>query len=339
MKIVNYPIPGDDQGGELHLYGDASAKTIVIAIPGYPDDQSVLAPMAEHLASTSSAGGIFVGVTCFPGFQVTKTKNWKNHPTSGYMLEQVVSCIGEAVKKLRQESTNKSSKLSAIFFDWGAVLGQVWVNRVLHESDSSLQPNDVVLLDVLGPPHPSTKDNIPKAEKKTLYEKVVEVLYRLVLAAAFFLHSRGLATLAKCFWIVCFMILGISQLGPLRDIDTKYFKKKGQNKPIDLYQFIYMAYPYYYLFKDAVFNQSKTFASATLPADLNKTPVLYIYGKEKNAKFHSNTSLALLHQQEKEKKNKSKAIGIDGAGHFFFTENQQKAACFEAIEKFIVTTK
>lgn len=244
MKIATYPIPGDSKGGELHLYGDLGAKNIALAIPGFPDDQSLMAPMAEYLSSK----GILVGITCLPGYQVTDKKNWKDHPKSGYTLEQIVSCINEAVKTLRKEATNPSAKFTAIFFDWGVFVGQVWANRALEEGDSSVKPDQLVLLDILAPPHPSTK-NIPPAKPMTFYEKSVQFIYRAVLASSYVLLSHGFNTLAKMVMLPSFITLGALNLGPTRQIDAAVFEEKSKTTPPDLDQMIYMAYPYYYLFK------------------------------------------------------------------------------------------
>lgn len=76
----------------------------------------------------------------------------------------------------------------------------------------------------------------------------------------------------------------------------------------------------------------------TLPSDLQDTPILYLYGKNKNCMFHSTESLTMLEQGGDHIHKKTKAIGLEKAGHYLFTKIQEENVACEAIEQFISTS-
>ena len=75
----------------------------------------------------------------------------------------------------------------------------------------------------------------------------------------------------------------------------------------------------------------------TLPQDLAKVPVLYMYGTEKRAAFHVNASVKILEREHKENKSKSNAIAVDGAGHYLYI--QKPDLCFDCVTSFMQKDK
>ena len=69
-----------------------------------------------------------------------------------------------------------------------------------------------------------------------------------------------------------------------------------------------------------------------LPLDLCQTPVLFLYGANKNAPLHDAQSVALL-QNEYATGRKSNAICFECAGHWLYL--QEPEACFEHVKDFI----
>lgn len=115
--------------------------------------------------------------------------------------------------------------------------------------------------------------------------------------------------------------------------DKAHFEK--QVKQTSLAHILYMAYPYYYTWKAILCNSSEL-SGFCMPLDLQQTPILYMYGADKNIHFHDATSLALLHmllQQEEAEGRQSKAIEVTNAGHWLYV--QQEDVCFHEIVKFL----
>lgn len=342
FKIVKYPIPKYEPGGELHVFGDEDAKYIAFLLPGFPDDQSIMMPMAQHLASQ----GCLVGVSCLPGYQKPppgSKVSWKDYPAEGFTLVELAACVREAVKELVRHSKNQNAKLTTILFDWGVFPGVVWANQAMAEKKEAstdttvIAPNNLVLLDVCPPPHPCTKSlpqQQPKSPPPSLHARFAVAAYRIVLAISFCIQSFGFSFLAQPFFTISFLILNVLNLGPLGGKgDEEYTAKSSKENPRQLSQLIYMSYPYYYLLKEA-WQGGKNFEFFTLPADIDQTPVLFLYGKMKNTMFHPNKSVQFLQAQEGN--NKSRGHGFENAGHFLFTPGQESNACFDEITKFIL---
>jgi hypothetical protein len=80
-REIRYPIPGNDTGGRLILYGDANAPQILFFCGGFPDDCRSFGPLAERIAAENA----LCGVTCLPGFDYDDNETkFKEH---GYSFE------------------------------------------------------------------------------------------------------------------------------------------------------------------------------------------------------------------------------------------------------------
>jgi pimeloyl-ACP methyl ester carboxylesterase len=194
-----------------------------------------------------------------------------------------------------------------------------------------------VLFDVCLGAHP--KANVPVHPRKTflyfLYDLAVQVSYRFVLAVCFLLQYYVSIKMATNLFDFGFLVLNILQLSPVRAIDNKL--SAAQAPPEDAqdykHRITYMAYPYYYLWKVILRGTLiKDLAGAHLPKDLTTTPVLYMYGLDKNIQFHQDDGLCLL-EHEHEQGRRSNAIAVKDAGHWLY--KQQADICFAQVDAFI----
>ena len=105
-----------------------------------------------------------------------------------------------------------------------------------------------------------------------------------------------------------------------------------------------MAYPYWTNIHQAILQ--KVLFGKTLPMetddttrlhdDWNQTPILFMYGLQKNTMFHSNASLQMLEQEPQRKGGSvSKAIGVQDAGHFLYAPLQKMDICVKAVLSFM----
>jgi pimeloyl-ACP methyl ester carboxylesterase len=92
-----------------------------------------------------------------------------------------------------------------------------------------------------------------------------------------------------------------------------------------------MCYPYYYMFR--CFLRGTGFEDIHLPLDLKSTPILYIYGTEKNVMFHDKISLAIMEREERECRSECRVVAVEGAGHWMYV--QKLEVCLEEIKRFI----
>ena len=197
-------------------------------------------------------------------------------------------------------------------------------------NNNKMCPDRVVLFDVMGPPHPET-ENIPIVAKDTPYEVLVTLTYRIVFATAYGLRRFVSKTLAKMYMIPCMIALNVLRVAPTLDVDAKVFEQR--KKPLALDRMIYMAYPYFNIFKAMLSGRiMKEFSQFHLPKDLVKTPILYMYGVEKRVNFHDKRSVEILKREAKEGR-KSNAIAVEKAGHWLYV--QQPELCLEEVVKFV----
>lgn len=321
---VPYPIPGDEEGGELHIHGDVYAKNIAILSAGFPDDQTVMSPLAIELSKSD----ILVGVMCLPGYQrnVGK-KTWRDFKKNGYTFDEIVICIKEAVKTLKRHSKTSRASLTGIFHDWGVPIGTIWANRC-EEDGSGEGPNDLILIDVLGPPQ-----NI-ELSHLSLCDSIITYSYRVVNSVSFLMGPiLGLFSM-----VIGYGVISLLHIGPLNcPKDLTMIQKRIYKDPSVLQHWIYMAYVYYQMFIDIFFDkQLKDYFR--LPSDLRKCPVLYLYGIQKRVMFHHKESVSILITEHEKGFSKSNAIGMN-SGHWLYTQEQDFQACFTAMLDFILNSR
>jgi pimeloyl-ACP methyl ester carboxylesterase len=207
----------------------------------------------------------------------------------------------------------------------------MFINRYREEYPD--RKVEMILFDVLGPPHPEMDtDLIPKIAPSSLYEIYIGVGYRFIFALMHLTQRYMHEKLAKVIFIPLILSMKILRLSPTYKIDAKVFQNR--KTPLDRLRMMYMAYPYVNMPKAMFTGKSqKVFQDFSLPKDLEKTPVLYMYGTEKRIMFHDHRSVQIL----KSSKGKSNAIGVDNAGHWLQTEGQKMEYCLEKVKEFLDT--
>ena len=292
-------------------------------------------PLASRLASEMNC---LVGVMALPGYDDRPEKPWTSHPAEGYTFNEWANAVRDAVKALKGYSISKSTpkKLTGIFHDWGVVAGLMHTNQALEsESDKDTTAVDqMVLFDVLLDAHPETPgiESVVVPRKsffRRIYDTVTTLSYRILFANVYFTQrfvSKHLARLKMGLGLTSLRALGLI---PSRPVDEPAWKEY----PVDPNRLMYMTYPYFGLFRSIVFGKMhRDFRGAHPPINLRKTPVLYMYGLDKNIMFHPDSSVALL-QQENKNGNKSNAIAIEDAGHWLYLQKADQ--CFGEIKRFM----
>lgn len=245
----------------------------------------------------------------------------------------------------------QEAKFTGIFHDWGVIAGTIWVNRAIQEAKDHhtnvVKPDNVVYLDVLRPPSKNSKNIVKKEEGlpvRSILQKVCGLLYTIVLAKSFLLQRYVSKYLAAFYFVFCFSILHLLALSPCKKFDTDSIGPLYKDHPISLFRLTYMAYPYWKniyqpMFQKLLFGKTlpmETDDTTRLHDDWNQTPILFMYGLEKNTMFHSNTSLQMLEQEPQKKGGSvSKAIGVQGAGHFLYVPLQKMDVCVKAVLSFM----
>ena len=77
----------------------------------------------------------------------------------------------------------------------------------------------------------------------------------------------------------------------------------------------------------------KAFKYASMPMDLKRTPLLYLYGTEKRVQFHGDICVKVLEREEKEGRSLSKVVAVEDAGHYLYV--QKFDVCFDEVETFL----
>jgi pimeloyl-ACP methyl ester carboxylesterase len=221
--------------------------------------------------------------------------------------------------------------LTGIFHDWGCYIGAMLVNRMNTETPRYF--GNVVYLDILPPLHPSL--GIPRASM-SFSRALIITSYTSLFATCHVIQRYLSHWIAAPLGLIGYSVITIFGLCPIRYIDNKTFLM-NRPKEYSLRKIISMQYPYYNLWRGFLFQGPKTFLTktvgdATLPANVSAstggTPVLYIYGTNKNTMFHDDQVLDWLLQ------NKQSVVSVKGAGHWF--HRQQEDVCFEAITTFLL---
>lgn len=366
-KIVPYPIAGGSGGstsssshqaqGSLFLYGNPSSSQIALCCAGFADDHTVFQPFAKSLSqgdgsTIAAAGGdtVFVGVMCLPGYddRPQDGQPWTSHKRDGYTADEWADAIREAANVLMSESTSRGAKFTGIFHDWGVIAGTIWVNRATHEAQDHpnvVKPDNVVYFDVLRPPSKNSKNIVQReVPGRSILQKACGLLYTVVLAKSFLLQRYVSKYLAAFYFVLCFSILNLLGLSPCQKFDTDSIGPLYKDHPISLFRLTYMAYPYWTNIYQAMLQ--KVLFGKTLPMetddttrlhdDWNQTPILFMYGLQKNTMFHSNASLQMLEQEPQKKGGSvSKAIGVQDAGHFLYAPLQKMDICVKAVLSFM----
>ena len=331
QKIVNYPTLGNEDGGSLFLYGDARAQNVALVSPGFPDDHSVFLPFASRLASETDT---LVGVTCLPGYDVKNWEDQRRAKPEGYNLDECVTALREAAKALRAESECPSKpKIIGIFHDWAVLFGNMWANRAI-EDRADYSPDELVYFDVLPPVHPKMRNDLPAAPNRSIYQTFCGTYYQIVQAISFIAQRYLGSAVGLVVYLLGYLPTVILPIGPLLKIDLDILKISSLN------HMLYMCYPYYHFWKTLlsfVLLGNKPGDDLFLPSDLKAVPLLFLFGSEKRAFFHSNQTVKFLQREKREKKSKSNAIAMEGAGHWLYLQKADE--CFDHVKNFMMNEK
>jgi len=324
-KTVTYPIPHDENGGSLFLFGKPSSNRIILMCAGFPDDHSSMIPLARRFSLFSQC---FVGVTCLPGFDKIRYKE-------GYTFQEWVYSLREATKVLRAHSRRRTAKLTFIFHDWACIAGQLLTTRLLEDGFEDLIPDEIVLLDVCMPLHPSVDIShlqIHFSFIESLYTYIALFAYSVTFATAFWISYYSSPDMAVFWYLAGWKIQMWMGWDPFNLVDSNNIASRYLT--LDQHHLMYMTYPHYYYWRNILL-RSGELETCHLPIDLEKTPVLYIYGQDKNVMFHNATTLAVLDHEFMECR-RSKAVAVPNAGHWLHV--QQEEVCFQEIVKFLNNT-
>jgi len=340
VPYVAYSSPSGAPNGALCVFGDPGSSRMALLCAGFPDDHTVFLPFAKAL---SEEGKLLVGVMCLPGYDDRPEDGvpWQSHPREGFSFDETARSIQEASKALRGISTHDSPEFIGIFHDWGAFSGTIWAQRLEQEAKDGTtgasvvpKPDKMVLFDVLLAPSPSMPDIIPKSEvgRLTLHQNLC-CLYQVVMAITSVIQQYLSRHLAAAFGSFSFILLGVTGLVPTYGFDSKSTGVLYGDRRPTLLRMTSMAYMYRNL--SAALWSPQSVLQWNLHEDWKAMPVLYLYGKKKKTQFHDFRSLKMLEREEAEKRSLSKAIGLEGAGHFLYVQKQDE--CLRHVLEFITT--
>ena len=257
-------------------------------------------------------------------------------------MEEWITSLRAAEKTLKEKTGFSNATLTYVFHDWAVIPGTILVNRSLKEQNDnaagSIQSNQqLVLLDILPDSAHREEPNRPKApEKVSVKENAKKILYMILMAIAFWVNryiSKYLALIIAGVGMLFLKLLGVAPIGSA--FDTSYGEEtfKGDR----MWRSVYMMYAYYQTLKAlASGNVKEVFGGYHLPR-LNQVPVLFLYGKDKDFRFHDEKLVTFMKEYGESTSTKTNAIGIENAGHWLYLE--QEDACYHALQKFVIAKK
>lgn len=339
VPYMSYSTASGKENGALIIFGDSSSPKMALLCAGFPDDHTIFLPFGKAL----SEQGILVGIMCLPGFDDRPEDGvpWESHPRGGFSFDETATAVREASKALKKFSTYpQTPEFTGIFHDWGVIAGTIWANRLEKEAkdngaENILRPHKIVFFDVLAFPSRNMPDRIPRSAvpSLTLYQKLC-CIYQVVLAICSVTQQYLSRHLAAAFCISTFFLLNVTNFFPMQRFEGASRRALyGHRKP-GILRCMSMTYMYRNTFAHLLSGKKKKGPIFDpLHQDWKTTPILYLYGKAKNTVFHSNVSLAMLEREEREKRSLSRAVGIEGAGHFLYVQKQEE--CLKHVLGFI----
>lgn len=336
-KIITY---GSKSNSALYLYGDASSSKMALLCAGFADDHIVFQPFAKAM---SEKGGVFVGVMCIPGYDDRADAPWTTHNEDGYTFDEMVLSVREAAKILRESSTCKEkAEFTSIFHDWGVCIGAMWASRLEEEAKDATEPDPtkpdkLVFVDVLVNPSPKAT-NVPKKEEleqPTRRAFLARHIYLYILASGFLFQRYVSRLLAPFVVFPAFIFLSIAGISPTYDFDLKSIAPLyGEKKP-GPQRILYMAYPYWNIFKLGLTQGGPEAVERELShhLDWKAMPILYLYGTKKPCMFHEMNTLKMLEKEEAEGRSLSKVVAVEDTGHFLYV--QKPDVCLKHVLDFV----
>ena len=297
---VNYPLPGNDVGGRVLIYGldrsnvmtpndsvtsgtsspqKATTLHVLFFCGGFPDHWTTFQPLAQRLSatqyttsgnqSTGSHEKIICGVTCLPGYD-THHNHFKGE---GYNFDEMAVSLQSACKIFLSTITEQySSQNSSNTTTDGNVNIKLtgifhdwgsYVGAMVVNRSNQLVPNyfhKVVFFDVLPPAHPKLR--IPR-EKANVWKVLILMAYTSLFAFCHTIQRYLTYWLAMPVSLVGYSVLHLLGLLPIQMFDNITFLT-DRPKEYTLRKIIYMQYPYYYLWRGFIRQGPKQFLKTTL---------------------------------------------------------------------------
>jgi pimeloyl-ACP methyl ester carboxylesterase len=324
-KTVTYPLLFDDETeeGTLLLFGRPTASRILFMCAGFPDNHSCLISLARRFA----LAGNFVGVTCLPGL-------CKIRKLEGFTFDEWVYSTREALKKLRAHSRRPSASLTFVCHGWACLAGQMLTTRLLKDGFEDLIPNELVLLDVCMPPHPSVDTSsldYPYSFIEALYTWLSIAAFTVNWAIAYLVFYYSSPDICVFFFLAGWKLQMWLDLSPLLPFGPDFDQICNRFSTKNQHLLMYSAYPNYYFLKTLLLRTGQL-DTCHLPMDLTKTPILYLFGADKNVQFHSARTIAVL-EEEFMSCRRSKAVSVANAGHWLHL--QKEDVVYHEITKFL----
>merc|ERR1740133_597032 len=144
----------------------------------------------------------------------------------------------------------------------------------------------------------STMKGVPQEGEyieKSMKQDICEWLYRIVFATSYLVQRYISKYIAAFVFIGGNTILSLLGLGPLHQYDMDSIEPLYKKKPKSIFRMMYMAYPYWYMFKAVVVSIISSISTTNntkeqrqqnmdefaLHNDWKSTPILYMYGLKK----------------------------------------------------------
>jgi len=174
-------------------------------------------------------------------------------------------------------------------------------------------------------------DDVPPADDaKSFHQSMTDNYYRIPLGIAFAFQRYVAGVVGVMALMVGLMPLPLLRIAPTGKVDDDT-RKMMLGVP-NVFHTIYMCYTYFnWIRRDT--KKSVTIEDSTLPRDVSKVPVLYMYGTEKAANFHTEQSLTVLRREQDRQRSKTRVVAVDGAGHYLYL--QKPDVCFDCVTQFM----
>jgi len=279
-----------------------AGKPIVVLLAGFPDD-STSGWGVEMLESLGKDYRLLC--LCLPGYSSSSSNDVQQQSRSsgkkawGYDFGTLICGMHGTISAFLEEEGRSEASFALLVHDWGSYVGMLYQNAY-PEKITRLITCDVGTM------------------KRPLYLKhlFVILLYQWWFAFAYLVSQAMSFTIGNAIFLLFFVIVNPLGLGPCpHDVAPRNFSQ------VD----VSFAYPYYHFWKGRLLGGGGGGAggksSLLLPRyPPNNIPVLFLYGKKKNAMFHDQSFLDKI--VENTAKNGSKFIELD-AGHWLMLQQRE----------------
>ena len=302
--VVNYPLPGNDDGGRVFIYGldkpdadvdlastdgqvmDTNLPTkgrtpgpnptklhVLFFCGGYPDHWTTFQPLAQRLSNTRQITGtsfgsderIICGVTCLPGYD-THHNNFKKE---GYTFDEMAVSLQSACKMLLSTihdhfSTHHNENVSI----------NIQLTGVFHDWGSYVGAIVVNRSNLLVPNYYHKVvylDVLPPTHPKSRIPRdKLDVVKGLIMMSytSLFAASHAIQRYAS-FWIAMpVQLIGYSFIFLVGLLPIQWLDhitfRTDRPKEYTLQKIIYLQYPYYYFWRGLIRQGPKQFMKTTM---------------------------------------------------------------------------